>query len=147
MPVRPEYPAAPRLDISDTMHGTEVHDPYRWLEDGEDTRTREWLTTQAALMDAERNTWSTREHFVTRVGELLGNGSISPSYFRGVRRFFTRRNPDQQFPVLYVAEGDVERVLIDPMELNADGSTTLDSWQPSKDGHLLAYQLSEGGTE
>lgn len=147
MRTRPEYPNAPRLDISDTMHGTEVHDPYRWLETGDDPRTAEWLSAQAALMDAERETWTSRDHFATRVGELLGNGSISPSYFRGARRFFTRRNPDQQFPVLYVAEGEEERVLIDPIALNADGTTTLDSWQPSKDGHLLAYQLSEGGTE
>lgn len=147
MRTRPEYPDAPRLDISDTMHGTEVHDPYRWLEAADDPRTAEWLSAQTALMDAERATWNTREHFFARVGELLGNGSISPSYFRGQRRFFTRRNPDQQFPVLYVAEGDAERVLIDPIALNADGTTTLDSWQPSKDGQLLAYQLSEGGTE
>jgi prolyl oligopeptidase len=105
------------------------------------------VAQQAELMSAERDRWTTRDGFASRVTELLGSGSISPDYFRGERRFFTRRNPDQQFAVLYVGEGDEERVLIDPMALDPEGTTTLDSWQPSKEGNLLAYQLSEGGTE
>ena len=144
---RPDYPAAPREDIAETLHGVPVADPYRWLENADDPRTRTWLEQQAALMSAERAQWTTRDAFATRVAELLGSGSISPDYFRGERRFFTRRNPDQQFAVLYVAQGDDERVLIDPMQLDPAGTTTLDSWQPSKEGNLLAYQVSEGGTE
>lgn len=144
---RPHYPDAPRDDVAETLHGVQVADPYRWLEDSADPRTRTWLDHQAALMAAEREQWTTRDRFAARVAELLGSGSISPDYFRGARRFFTRRNPDQQFAVLCVAEGDTERVLIDPMALDPNGTTTLDSWQPSKEGNLLAYQLSEGGTE
>lgn len=144
---RPAYPDAPRDDVAETLHGIHVTDPYRWLESGEDPRTRTWLAQQAELMAAERDSWTSREGFATRVTELLGSGSISPDYFRGDRRFFTRRDPDQQFAVLYVREGDTECVLIDPMALDPEGTTTLDSWQPSKEGNLLAYQLSEGGTE
>lgn len=144
---RPVYPDAPRDDVAETLHGVQVDDPYRWLENGDDPRTRTWLGQQAELMAAERTRWTTRDRFASRVTELLGSGSISPDYFRGTRRFFSRRNPDQQFAVLYVAEGDNERVLIDPMALDPEGTTTLDSWQPSKEGNLLAYQLSEGGTE
>ncbi|MBM3670073.1 MAG: S9 family peptidase [Actinobacteria bacterium] len=144
---RPTYPDAPRDDVAETLHGVQVADPYRWLENGEDPRTRTWLGQQAELMAAERDRWTTRDRFASRVTELLGSGSISPDYFRGSRRFFTRRNPDQQFAVLYVGDGDDERVLIDPMALDPEGTTTLDSWQPSKEGNLLAYQVSEGGTE
>ena len=144
---RPPYPDAPREDGAETLHGVSVLDPYRWLESTDDVRTRTWLDQQATLMDDERERWTSRDHFAARVAELLGSGSISPDYFRGSRRFFTRRNPDQQFPVLYVADDDGERVLIDPMELDPNGTTTLDSWQPSKEGNLLAYQVSEGGTE
>ena len=50
--------------------------------------------------------------------------------------------------MLLVIDADgTERTLIDPMEVDPTGTTTLDAWQPSKEGHLLAYQLSEGGTE
>ena len=59
-----------------------------------------------------------------------------------------RRTAEQEHAVLLTVDPDgTERVLIDPMALDAGGLTTLDSWQPSKEGDLLAYQLSEGGTE
>ena len=144
----PAYPVAPRVDVVDDYHGTPVADPYRWLESGEDPRTVEWLAAQAALMTDERGTWTTRERFAERIATLLGAGSVSPPYWRGPRHFLARREPGQQFSVLYVVEADgSERVLIDPMALDPSGLTTLDAWQPSKEGELLAYQLSVGGNE
>lgn len=144
----PAYPSAPRTDTVEVMHGTAVADPYRYLEDADDARTAEWSAAQAALMSAERSTWSTRDRFAERVEQLLGAGSVSPPYWRGERRFITRRAPGQQFAVLYVVEvDDTERVLIDPMALDPSGLTTLDAWQPSKEGDRLAYQLSVGGNE
>jgi prolyl oligopeptidase len=144
----PQYPDAPRLDLVDDFHGTPVADPYRWLESDDDPRTTEWLTQQSALMDAERAGWTQREHFADRVEQLLGAGTVSPPYWRGERYFLTRREPGQQFSVLYVVEADgTERTLIDPMAIDPTGVTTLDSWQPSKEGDRLAYQLSVGGNE
>lgn len=123
-------------------------DPYRYLEDAADARTTAWSQEQAALMDAERATWTMRDHFGERVGELLGAGSVSPTYWRRDRGFVMRREPGQQFGVLYTIDPDgTQRVLIDPMEIDPAGLTTLDSWQPSKEGDYIAYQLSEGGTE
>ena len=59
-----------------------------------------------------------------------------------------RRTAEQEHATLLTVDPDgTERTLIDPMALDASGLTTLDSWQPSKEGDLLAYQLSEGGTE
>ncbi len=64
------------------------------------------------------------------------------------RHFLTRREPGQQFSVLYVVDADgTERVLIDPIAIDPSGVTTLDSWQPSKEGDRIAYQLSVGGNE
>ena len=143
----PAYPDAPRLDLVDDLHGTPVADPYRWLEDPADARTVTWLAEQAALMADERTGWTRRDAFVTRVGELLGSGTVSPPYWRGDRHFLTRREPGQQFSVLYLVDATGERVLIDPMELDPSGRTTLDAWQPSKEGTRLAYQLSVGGNE
>lgn len=144
----PAYPDAPRLDLVDDFHGTPVADPYRWLESTEDPRTVQWLAAQSALMSAERAGWTAREGFVDRIGALLGGGTVSPPYWRGTRHFISRREPGQQFAVLHVVEPDgTERPLIDPMALDPTGLTTLDSWQPSKEGDRLAYQLSVGGNE
>lgn len=144
----PAYPDAPRLDLVEPMHGRLVPDPYRYLEDPDDARTATWLDAQRALMADERAAWTTRDAFAARVEALLGAGTISPPYWRPERTFFTRRNPGQQFAVLYAIEHDgSERVLIDPIAIDPDGLTTLDSWQPSKEGDRLAYQLSVGGNE
>lgn len=141
-------PPAPRTDTVEVMHGTPVPDPYRYLEDVDDARTVEWSAAQQALMDAERATWTSRDRFAERIEELLGAGSVSPPYWRDNRRFVMRREPGQQFAVLYVIEADgSERALIDPMALDPSGLTTLDAWQPSKEGSRLAYQLSVGGNE
>lgn len=144
----PAYPATERFDLVDDFHGTPVADPYRWLESSDDPRTQEWLAAQAALMSDERAGWAARDGFVERIGALLGAGTVSPPYWRGPRHFLSRREPGQQFSVLYVVEADgTERALIDPMALDPSGLTTLDSWQPSKEGDRLAYQLSIGGNE
>lgn len=145
---RPKYPDAPRLDLVDEYHGTAVPDPYRWLEDPDDPRTQDWMAQQSALMADERTGWHRRDHFAERVDELLGSGTVSPPYWRGERHFLVRREPGQQFSVLYVIDADgTERTLIDPMARDPEGLTTLDSWQPSKEGDRIAYQLSVGGDE
>ena len=144
----PTYPDAPRLDLVDDLHGRPVPDPYRWLEDKDDERTLAWSAAQDELMDAERAQWTATDRFREHITELLQGGFVSPPYRRGERTFFMRRTGDQQFPVLWTIDPDgTERVLIDPIALDPAGLTTLDSWQPSKEGDLLAYQLSEGGTE
>ena len=149
------YPAAERLDLVEelpTSPGTPVADPYRWLEDPTDARTTRWSSEQDDLLARHRDGWTSRSRFASRVAELLGAGSVGPPVWRGERVFFTRRTAEQEHAVLLVAEPGpdgtpVERVLVDPMAVDPSGSTTLDTWQPSKEGHLLAYQLSEGGNE
>jgi prolyl oligopeptidase len=142
-----KYPNAFRSDVADNYHGTVVPDPYRWLETAESAETVAWVAEQGTLMNAERETWTTRDNFADRMQQLLGAGTISPPYYRGDRTFLMRRNPGEQFASLLVIEHGIERVLIDPMALDPEGLTTLDSWQPSKEGDRLAYQISEGGTE
>jgi prolyl oligopeptidase len=157
------YPAAPRLDLVEDLHGRAVADPYRWLEDAGDARTQDWSAAQDALYGAYRaqlvagtaedDPMSTAR-LTARLHELLGAGFVGTPAWRGDRRFFSRRSGDQEHAVLVVAEpgdgagsGEVERVLLDPVVLDPAGTTTLDAWQPSKEGDLLAYQVSSGGTE
>jgi prolyl oligopeptidase len=142
------YPAARREDITEELHGHTVRDPYRWLEDPDSSETRAWLAAQDALCAAEVAAAPGRGALAQRIGALLSAGEAGVPAWRGKRRFFTRRSGGQEHAVLYTdAPGAGERVLIDPMGLDPSGTTTLDSWQPDKEGRLLAYQLSQGGSE
>ena len=144
----PPYPPAPRGDDADVLHGIRVPDPYRRLEDPADPATAAWGAAQDELLAAHRATWAARPALRSRLAELLAAGSVGTPAWRGERAFHTRRTPAQEHAVLLVVEpGGEERVLVDPHELDPAGATTLDAWQPSKEGDLLAYQVSEGGTE
>jgi prolyl oligopeptidase len=146
-PNEPAYPAARRLDLTEEMFGHQVADPYRWLEDAGRPETRDWLAAQEELWGRQRQALPDREAFAARVKDLLQVGSVSPPAWRGTRRFYLRRDPGQEHGVLYVADAGGERALVDPVAIDSSGRTTLDHWQPDKEGRLLAYQLSEGGTE
>ena len=142
------YPPAVRLDLVDDLHGRLVPDPYRWLEDPTSPQAQEWSSAQDALWHAERDELPGRDELRHRLEQLLGAGFISAPVWRGERQFVVRRTAEQEHAVLLTIEPDgSERVLIDPMAIDPTGTTTLDAWQPSKEGSLLAYQLSVGGTE
>ena len=142
-----QYPEARRLGIVEDMFGHQVADPYRWLEDPSSAPTREWLEAEEALWTAYRAELPRREEFTARVRELLHVGSVGTPAWRGARKFYTRRDPGQEHAVLYTGDYTGDRALIDPGALDPSGRTTLDHWQPDKEGRFLAYQLSAGGTE
>ncbi len=147
-PHAPGYPAARRADVADDLHGQRVPDPYRWLEDAPSTETQEWLQAQDALWASAEAGLSGRTRLAARMQELMSAGYVGAPVWRGLRQFFMRRLPGQEHGVLLTAApGEPERVFIDPAALDPAGLTTLDSWQPDKEGRLLAYQLSSGGDE
>ncbi|HZY26833.1 MAG TPA: prolyl oligopeptidase family serine peptidase [Jiangellaceae bacterium] len=142
------YPPAPRGDDVDVLHGVTVPDPYRRLEDPADPATVDWSRAQDDLLESHRVEWRARKRLHDRLAELLGAGSVGTPAWRGGRAFHTRRTADQEHAVLLTLDaGGAERILVDPTVVDPTGATTLDSWQPSREGDLLAYQLSVGGTE
>ena len=115
-----------------------------------DPRTQAWSDAQDDLFAAAgRRLARPRRRLADRIRDLLSAGVVGVPVWRGDRRFFVRREGDAgaRRPAHGRTPTGTERVLIDPMALDPTGLTTLDAWQPSKEGHLLAYQLSEGGTE
>ena len=142
------YPKAPRNPITEQIHGVEVSDPYRWLESTSSEETKMWSAQQEALWLAQLSELGGRDEWAVRVLDLLGAGYVSAPAWRGERSFFMRRAAGQEHGILLTASPEFgEKVLIDPMAFDPAGTTTLDAWQPSKEGNLLAYQLSKGGTE
>lgn len=151
MPVPPV--PTPREDVTETLHGELVHDPYRWLENAADPRVQAWIGEQNRLLERTLAPIAERATVRERIARLLEIGSVSlPTVTRGgagFRYFYTRREGTQNQPVLYVRDGahGAERVLFDANALSAQGSVALDWYQPSLDGSLLAYGSSEDGSE
>jgi len=142
------YPPARRLDLTEDVGGHQVSDPYRWLEDNTSAERTGWLSAQTDLFGSFRDELPGRDRLAARVRELLGTGYVGTPAWRGERCFYTRRDPGAEHGVLYTRLGDgAEEVLVDPVAIDPSGLTTLDAWQPDKEGRLLAYQLSEGGDE
>jgi prolyl oligopeptidase len=142
------YPPAERLDLVETLHGHRVADPYRWLEDPADPRTKEWSAAQDALAAEHLAALPGRERLAATLRELLAAGSVSAPLWRAGRAFSSRREPGQEHAVVLVTRPDgTERVLLDPMAIDASGLTTLDGWVPDLEGRRVAYQLSSGGDE
>jgi prolyl oligopeptidase len=165
VPAEPEgYPQAERLDLVEELHGHRIADPYRWLEDVADPRTEAWSAAQDGLFGTVRAGWlddARREAFRARLAALADAGYAGPPIWRGRHAFYLRRDPGQEHGALLTADVDrtsstadaaarrhaAERVLVDPGALDPSSLTTLDGYSPSPDGALLAYLLSEGGTE
>src|SRR3954447_20262968 len=142
------YPEAPRLDLVEDLHGHRVADPYRWLEDDDDPRTTAWTAAQDELAAEHLAGLPMRNWFARRLEQLVHAGAVGVPVWRGDRAFSTRRDPGQEHAVLRVREADgTLRVLVDPMSLDREGTTTLDAWSPSWEGDRLAYQVSVGGDE
>jgi prolyl oligopeptidase len=142
------YPDAEKLDLVEDLHGHRVADPYRWLEDAGDPRTQAWTAAEDALTAEVLGALPLRAGFAARLERLVHAGAVGVPVHRGGRAFSTRRDPGQEHAVLRVREPDgTVRVLVDPMEVDPAGTTTLDAWSPSWEGDRLAYQLSTGGDE
>jgi prolyl oligopeptidase len=145
----PTYPDTPSTDLTEIIHGEAIADPYRWLEDGEAPETKLWTDQQNELTESYLAAVPARERIRRRLGELLSIGVLgTPTPVRG-RYFYLRREGRQNQPVLYWRHGldGADRVAVDPNDLNEAGTTALDWYYPSEDGRLLAYGLSENGSE
>jgi prolyl oligopeptidase len=145
----PTYPPTPVSDAVETLHGETIPDPYRWLEDGESAATGQWTAAQNALTRSYLDAVPGRAAIHRRLDELLAIGAISvPTPAKG-RYFYQRRDGRQNQPVLYVRLGvhGEDRALVDPNALDPGGTIALDWHYPSDDGRLLAYGLSENGSE
>lgn len=131
----------------DTVHGVEIRDPYRWLEDAGSEEVREWVARQREHTRRVLDGYPEREWLERRLAVALACGRLGPSVPRGALRFFTRRTGKMEQPALQVDENGAERILLDPTILTGDSTGALDWYHPSADGGLVAAGISTGGEE
>lgn len=144
-----DVPATRAETIHDTLFGTDVEDPYRWLEDAKSPEVQAWMTAQDAHARAELAKLPGRDDFAKRLEALLYAGQVSLPYARGGRLFYSKRPAGKEKSILFWREGETgaEHVLLDPTTLSSDGSVALGDWNPSWDGKRLAYVLHPNNSD
>jgi prolyl oligopeptidase len=149
-PVVPPAPPTRRDDVVDVLHGVELADPYRWLEDGDDPATRAWVDAQnqrtRAVLDASPH----RPNLHTRLVELLRACTSSGPAVAGDTVFSLDRWGEMDQGVLVARSADrpdEPRVVVDARHLVDDPTAAIDWYQPSLDGRLVAVGTSTGGDE
>ena len=143
------YPATKKEDLVETLHGVEVSDPYRWLEDLDSPETKEWVRAQNEVTFPYLKALPDREKLKNELTLLWNYERYGLPEKEGAFYFFSRNTGLQNQSVLYVSEGldGKPRVLLDPNTLSADGTVALAGTSVSPDGKYLAYGISRGGSD
>ncbi len=140
-----------RVDRVDVYHGTEVADPYRWLETDvrESEEVRRWIEIQNEVSSAYLGSIPERPSIEERLRRLWNFERRSSPTKRGGRYFFTRNDGLQDQPVVCVQDSldEPPRVLLDPNTWSDDGTVALAGTCVSDDGRFLAYAVAEGGSD
>jgi len=135
--------------VTETIHGTAVTDPYRWLEDSKSPATREWLNTQIKYTEDYLSQVKVRPEIKKRLTELVRVESYSLPIERGEKYYFKKRLPEENQGSIYVRTGlkGSDEKLVDATGLSADQNTSINIADISKDGNLLVYEVRVGGAD
>lgn len=145
-----EYPEVFRdPSVVEELHGTQVADSYRWLEDPDSTETQAFVEAQNKLTNKVLEQCTTRDQFKSLFTALYDYPKYGTPFKRGDRYYYYYNSGLQQQYVLYGQDSLKAEpvVLLDPNTLSEDGTVALKDAVFSDDGKLVAYQLSSGGSD
>ncbi|MBH0072508.1 S9 family peptidase [Pseudoalteromonas sp. NZS127] len=142
------YPVTNKGDVVDNYFGETLADPYRWLEDDMSAETASWVKAQNKVTFSYLEQIPYRDKLKQRLEKLMNYEKIGAPFTEGDYTYFYKNDGLQNQYVLYRSKegGDVE-VFLDPNKFSDDGTTSMSGLSFSKDGSLLAYQISEGGSD
>ena len=144
-----QYPETRKGDVVDTYFGTEVADPYRWLEDDRSEETEAWVKAQNEVTFSHLEKIPFREKIEERLTELWNYEKVSAPRFEGDYIYFYKNDGLQNQYVVYrkKSEDAEAEVFLDPNKFSEDGTTSLAQLTFSEDGSIAAYSISEGGSD
>ena len=143
-------PPPTRTDnVKEVLHGVEITDPYRWLEDQQSPETRAWIAEQNRHTQSVFEALPGRGPIEQRLTELMKIDTNGMPVERNSRYFFSRRKADQDQFVIYMRKGleGPDTVLVDPHPMSPERTTSVDMMDISEDGSLLAYGVRQGGED
>ena len=142
-------PPTRKDNVKETLHGVELVDPYRWLEDQQAAETRAWIDVQNVYTHSVLDSLPARARLEKRLAELMKVDVIGTPWVRNGRYFFTKRLAEADLPVIYFRQGrgGEDQVLIDPHGMSADRTVSVTILDVSDDGKRLAYGIRQGGAD
>lgn len=145
-----EYPETRKDEtVVDEYFGTQVSDPYRWLENDTADETAAWVKAQNAVTFGYLGTIPFRSKIEDRLTELWDYEKYSAPFKRGEYTYYYKNDGLQNQYLIYreSADGGEDEVFLDPNQFSEDGTTSLAGLSFTKDGSLVAFQISEGGSD
>ncbi|MGR5209146.1 prolyl oligopeptidase family serine peptidase [Vibrio rotiferianus] len=143
-----KYPTTKKVDVVDKYFGTKVSDPYRWLEDDRSEETADWVKAQNQVTFDYLAQIPYRHQIEERLTQLMDYEKLGRPFKEGKYTYFYKNDGLQNQDVLYrqLDDGKPE-VFLDPNTFSEDGTTSLANVSFTKDGSLVAYSISEGGSD
>ena len=142
------YPETKKTETIDTYFGTEINDPYRWLEDDKSTETASWVKEENKVTFDYLSKIPFRNKIKERMEKLWNYEKISAPFKEGEYTYFYKNNGLQNQSVLYrTNKSGKEELFLDPNTFSKDATTSLDAVSFSKDGSLVAYSISKAGSD
>ncbi|WP_240663398.1 prolyl oligopeptidase family serine peptidase [Mucilaginibacter limnophilus] len=143
------YPQTKKGTVTDIYFGTTVADPYRWLEDDRADDTKAWVQEQNKVTQNYLGQIPFREAIRERLTKLWNYERYGAPFNEGEYTYFYKNDGLQSQSVLWRQKGENGKpeVFLDPNKFSADGTTSLQGINFTKDGSLAAYQISEGGSD
>jgi prolyl oligopeptidase len=142
------YPVTHKGDVVDNYFGTDVADPYRWLEDDRSEETGAWVTAENKVTFDYLSQIPYRDQLKSRLAELWNYEKVGAPFTEGDYTYFYKNDGLQNQYVIYrQKDGGEAEVFLDPNSFSEDGTTSLGQLSFSKDGSIAAYAISEGGSD
>ena len=142
------YPETLKIEVVDNYFDIDVIDPYRWLEDDRSKETEAWVKAENKTTFAYLNNISFRSDLKKRLEHLWNYEKISAPFKEGEFTYFYKNDGLQNQYVIYrQKENETPEVFLNPNEFSKDGTISLGGLSFSDSGNIVAYSISEGGSD
>ena len=144
-----ELPVTRQDNVREVIHGVEIVDPYRWLEDQDGQETRKWVAAQNTYTHALLDSLPMRAAASKRLMEMLRHDSVGAPLWEGGYYFFSKKAAEQDLSCIYRRKGAIgpDELLLDPHPMSADHTTTVGFRAVTADGSLMIYAVRRGGED
>ncbi|HZK62465.1 MAG TPA: prolyl oligopeptidase family serine peptidase [Anaerovoracaceae bacterium] len=142
------YPVTKKGEVTNNYFGTDVPDPYRWLEDDRSEETSSWVKEENVVTFGYLETIPYREEIKSRLEKMWNFEKFTAPHREGDYIYFSRNDGLQNQFVIYRHKGNEQpEVFLDPNKFSEDGTTSLGEMGFTIDGSKVAYSISEGGSD
>ncbi len=149
--IKVNYIKTKKVDTVTNYFGTDVKDPYRWLEDDRSNETEAWVENQNEVTFNYLDQIPFREELKERLTALWNYEKVGAPFKEGDYSYFYKNDGLQNQYVIYRyktgEDPNTAKVFLDPNTFKEDGTVSLGGLTFSENGKVAAYSISEGGSD